>query len=269
MDRQHAIEAHRRLWDSWTSVHVRSEFYDVEGFRRGETSLRAIELDELSDEVAGRRLLHLQCHFGLDTLSWARLGARVTGVDLAPAAIEQARALATELGIEARFVAADVLELRQAIEDTFDIVFTSYGVLPWLDDLGRWARGVAESLRPGGVFYLVEFHPVLDMLSEDGRRLEHGYFHHPEPLRVEELGTYADPGAEVEGESFLWAHPLSEVIGALLAAGLRLEHLHEFDYSPYDCFPFTREVAPGRAVVPGLEGKIPLVYSLRAIKPGA
>lgn len=266
MDHERIVEANRRLWDSWTPIHERSAFYDVDAFRAGTTSLRSIELEELGDEVEGKSLLHLQCHFGLDTLSWARMGAEVTGVDLSPKAVETARLLATELGLPARFVACDVMALRQELSETFDIVFTSYGVLDWLEDLDRWGRVVADSLRPGGTFYMVEFHPVTGMLNEDGRSIEHGYFRQAKPLAIAEKGTYADPEAEVEGTSYVWSHSLAEVLSALIAAGLVIEHLHEFDESPYDCFPFTKEVTPGRAIVPGMEGKLPLVYSLRAHK---
>ena len=268
MDHDEVLAANRRLWDAWTPIHERSAFYDVEAFRRGETSLRSIELRELGDAVQGKSLLHLQCHFGLDTLSWARMGARVTGIDLSPKAIETARGLTTDLGLSAHFVACDVMRLRQEIRETFEIVYTSYGVLDWLEDLDRWGQVVAESLRPGGTFYMVEFHPVTGMLAADGRTIEHGYFRQEKPLAIAEKGTYADPEAAVEGTSYVWSHGLAEVVGALVGAGLRIDHLHEFDESPYDCFPFTREVAPGRATVPGMEGKIPLVYSLRASKPG-
>ena len=267
MDRDQVLEANRRLWDQWTPIHERSAFYDVAAFRRGESTLQSIEVDELGDQVDGRSLLHLQCHFGLDTLSWARRGARVTGIDLSPKAVDTAQGLADELGIDARFVACDVMALRQHVTETFDVVYTSYGVLDWLDDLAPWGRVVADSLVPGGIFYMVEFHPVTGMLADDGRSLVHEYFRQKKPLRFEEKGTYAEPDAEVEGTSYVWSHSLAEVVGALLEAGLILEQLHEFDTSPYDCFPFTRLVEPGRAVVPGMEGKIPLVYSLRARKP--
>lgn len=261
-----ALEANRRLWDAWTEVHEDSEFYAVDAFRAGETSLQSIELQHLGDAVAGRRLLHLQCHFGLDTLSWARLGADVVGVDLSPKAIRLARTLAEELDIPACFIESDVLDLRSRLDDTFDIVYTSYGVLDWLSDLDRWARVVADSLVPGGTFFMVEFHPLAGLLGDNGRTLEHPYFPRREPLRFEEKGSYADTEAPVEGESVVWPHSLSEIFMALLGAGLRLDAFHEYAESPYDCFPFTKEVEPGRAVIPNLEHSVPLVYSLRATK---
>lgn len=268
MSHQQAIAANRQLWDQWTRAHETSDFYNVDAFRRGESTLCSIELDEIGREVADRDLLHLQCHFGLDTLSWARKGARVTGVDLSAEAMELANRLSRELEIPGRFLCSDVLELDSVLDDTFDIVFTSYGVLDWLPDLDRWARLIHHFLRPGGTFYMVEFHPLAAALSDDGRSLAYPYFPHREPLRMVEKGSYAAPDADMEGELFVWSHSLSEIITALLGQGLQLEHFHEFPWSPYDCFPFTEEVEKGRAIVPGLEGKIPLTYSLRARKPG-
>jgi SAM-dependent methyltransferase len=263
------LRSNRTLWDRWTELHEGADFYDVEGFRHGETSLRSIELEELGGEVEGRRLLHLQCHFGLDTLSWARLGAEVTGVDLSPRAVELARRLGEEVGVEGRFLASDLYALPEVLDEpgSFDIVYTSYGVLDWLRDLRRWAEIVAFYLVPGGTFYLAEFHPLAFLLADDGRTIEYPYFFGDDPVRTEERGSYARPGEESTGVSYVWPHGLGETVGALLAAGLRIEHLHEFPYSPYDCFPFTEELRPGHAVIPGMEGKVPLTWSLRATKP--
>lgn len=255
------LGSNRELWDSWTEVHKDSDFYAVDRFLAGASTLQSIELKELGD-VDGLSLLHLQCHFGLDTLSWARRGARVTGVDLSPKAMTVARELASKAGLDARFETSDVLELD--LGETFDVVFTSYGVLDWLPDLDRWASVVARHLKPGGRFYIVELHPVLGMLADDGKSFANGYFSTEAPIAYAEEGTYADPEAAVSGTSYTWNHSLSEVVGALLKAGLRLDFLREHDFSPYDCFPFTAEIEPGKAQIPGLEGKVPMCYSLQA-----
>lgn len=255
----------RALWDAWTPVHMRSGFYDVAAFRSGRSTLREIEMEALAAEVEGRSLLHLQCHFGLDTLSWARLGARVTGVDFSEQAIAAARQLAAETGLEAEFVVADVLRLDGVLDRTFDIVFTSYGVLPWLGDLRRWAEVAAALLRPGGVFYMVEFHPLLDMLDEDGR-ISHGYFDEGGPAYFEAEGSYAEPGAPVQGGSYQWAHGLGDVVTALCASGLRIEYVRELPYSPYGCYPYLEESGPGRWMARGWPAA-PHVYSIRAHKP--
>lgn len=255
------LGSNRDLWNAWTEVHQESDFYAVDRFLAGESTLRSIELDELGD-VDGKSLLHLQCHFGLDTLSWARRGARVTGVDLSPKAVAVARELAAKAGLDARFEDSDVLALD--LGETFDVVFTSYGVLDWLPDLRPWGEVVARHLKPGGRFYIVEFHPVLGMLADDAKSFANGYFSTEAPIAYSEKGTYADPDAEVSGTSYTWNHSLSEVVNALLQAGLRLDFLREHDFSPYDCFPFTAEVEPGKAQIPGLEGKIPMCWSLQA-----
>ena len=252
----------RSLWNGWTAIHTRSAFYDVDAFRRGRSTLNAIELEALG-AVAGRSLLHLQCHFGMDTLSWARLGARVTGVDLSDAAVAQARALAGETGIPAEFVAANVYDVPRVLGREFDIVFTSYGVLAWLPDLPRWGEVVARSLRPGWRFFIVEFHPFASALADDGETVAYPYFHTPEPLRLEARGSYADPDAPFTHPAFEWTHSLADVVNALLGAGLTIEHVHEFPYSPYNCFPFVEEREPGRWVVRGGR-RLPLTFSIRA-----
>lgn len=268
MNKKELLEANRELWDAWTDVNSRSDFYDLEAFRAGASSLKPIELEELGD-VRDKTLLHLQCHFGLDTLSWARQGARVTGVDFSVAAIELARSLATELDLPARFVASDVFDLPNQLEGEFDIVFTSYGVIDWLQDLSAWGRIIASFLRPGGIFYMVEFHPVALTFSDDGRPFHHSYFPSRKPIRTVESGSYADPEADLTQVSYVWSHSLSEVVTALTSAGLRLEYLHELPYSPYDCFDFTSDAEPGKAVIPGFEDRVPLLFSLEASAPMA
>ena len=159
------LRTNRELWDAWTGIHRGSAFYGVDAFLSGESSLSGIEREAVGD-VSGKRLLHLQCHFGMDSLSWARLGAEVTGVDFSPRAIDAARDLAVQAGLEAEFLCADVTRLPAAWSGRFDIVFTSYGVLPWLPDLVSWAGTIARVLRPGGAFHLVEFHPLTGMLHD-------------------------------------------------------------------------------------------------------
>lgn len=248
------LELNRAGWDRRTEVHLRSAFYDVDGFLAGRTSLREIELRELTG-VAGRRLLHLQCHFGLDTLSWARLGARCTGVDLSPVAIAEANRLREATGLDARFVCSDVQAFRRHEAGPFDIVFTSYGAVCWLPDLARWAQAVAENLAPGGTFYMVEFHPVYDLIAG------YDYFGGEEP-DVEEGGTYTENGREAVAKLATWAHPFSDVVNALLGAGIEVLRLNEFAYSPYDCFEGLEEREPGRYYLRHRGHDVPLVYSL-------
>ncbi|MCU0927996.1 MAG: methyltransferase domain-containing protein [Burkholderiaceae bacterium] len=244
----------RAGWDARVDAHIASRFYDVAGFLAGATSLREIELAEVGD-VAGKRLLHLQCHFGLDTLSWARRGAHCTGVDLSPLAIERARALAAQAGLAAEFVCSNVLDYRADPAASFDIVFTSYGAVCWLPDLARWAEVVARSLVPGGRFHMVEFHPLHDLLAGCA------YFNTGLP-DIERSGTYTENGADVVTTLAVWAHPLSEVITALVGAGIRIERFTEYPFSPYDCFPGLVEREPSRFVLEYRGRQVPMVYGI-------
>ncbi len=259
------LEKNRSLWDGWTRLHAHSEFYDTEGFKAGRSSLKPIELAEVGD-VRGKSLLHLQCHFGQDTLSWARLGAQVTGVDFSDEAVNLARALAAEINIPARFVRSNVYDLPRALDERFDIVFTSYGVLAWLPDLRAWAEVIAQLLKPGGFFYIVEFHPLFEMLDDAGERFAYPYFGAPRPLELRATGSYAARDArDFEHEEYNWPHTLSDTINAVVRAGLRLEYVHEFDYAWHaEAYTFMDELEPGKGRVRGPMGLLPHMFSLRA-----
>lgn len=259
----HWLESNRNLWDGWTELHRASSFYDVEAFRAGGVSLKEIELEAVGS-VADKSLLHLQCHFGMDTLSWARLGARVTGVDFSPRAIETARALAAEIGIDAEFRCADVCDLPAQWSERFDIVFTSWGVLPWLPDLRPWAAGIARVLRPGGSFHLVEFHPFATMLADDGRTLRYPYFHSPEPVESSVRGSYAEPEADFTHRSYEWAHSLSDLHTVLGEASLHITAFREYAYTPHGAYPYLEEYEPGRWRIRDAEVDMPLTFSIHA-----
>lgn len=263
-DRSDYLAANRELWDGWTALHASSDFYDVQGFRAGASTLHGIEL-ELVGDVEGSTLLHLQCHFGLDTLSWARRGATATGVDFSEAAIRLARKLAAEVGLSAEFVASDVTSLPAEWTGRFDLVFTSYGVLPWLPNLEAWARTVSRVLRPGGRFVLVEFHPFATMLDDDAQ-LRHPYFRSDIPERYEAQGSYAEPDAEFAHESYEWAFALSDVLRVLREAELTVTDFREYPYSPYGCYGFLEQVGPSRWEVAGVEVEVPLVFAIEATR---
>jgi SAM-dependent methyltransferase len=268
------VAANRALWDEWTPIHVRSAFYDVAGWKAGraDRDLPPLLVEEVGD-VAGKDLLHLQCHFGLDTLSWARRGARVTGADFSAPAIEQGRALAAETGLEARFVLADVLELPAHLEGDFDVVFTSFGAINWLPDLPRWARVVGHFVRPGGCFYIAEAHPFAWVFDDDDAatelRLHYHYWPSPEPLVFHGGESYADPDAPVEGRpEYAWQHSMGEIVSSLAAAGLRIEFLHEHPWVPWRMFPFMVEAEPGIWRLPEpFDQRLPVLFSLKATKP--
>ena len=267
------LQANRDHWNDVVPIHARSRMYDLEGFRAGQSALDALELAEVGD-VRGRSLLHLQCHFGMSTLSWARLGARVTGVDFSDQAIALARSLAEELHLPARFVCSDVYAVPQVLPEQYDVVFTSYGVLCWLPDLVRWGQVIAKMLAPGGEFHIIEFHPMLQALDDaeglQEARLRYSYFGRPEPLRWDEDGTYADVTAHVEHPvTYEWSHSLGEVVNALVQAGLRIESLREF---PYCCYAFLPNLMEQRSDgwywLKDHSESAPLMFSIRARREG-
>ncbi|WGI26404.1 class I SAM-dependent methyltransferase [Halomonas alkaliantarctica] len=252
------LSINKDTWNKRTKVHVESAFYDVASFKNGKCSLNTIELKQVGD-VQGKSLLHLQCHFGQDTLSWARLGAKVTGVDLSADAIEQANLLKQSLGLKADFIESDVVQFGRKNTQQFDIVFTSYGVLCWLSNLTDWAHTISSSLKVGGEFHLVEFHAFNDLL------LGYSYFPSNEP-DIEEEGTYTENCDGASSTVVTWSHSISEVVSALIGAGLTIELFSEYPYSPYNCFD-------GLELVPNLgyqmlhKGKqVPLLYSIKARK---
>lgn len=258
-------EINRALWNQKTGHHVDSDFYAQAAFMKGASSLQQIELKEVG-EVRGKSLLHLQCHFGQDTLSWARLGAEVTGVDLSDESIKQARSMADELEIPARFLRSNLYDLPEVLEDQFDIVFTSYGTIGWLPDLDRWAAVIRNQLKPGGYFYMAEFHPFIWMYDYQMEQIKWSYFN-TGPIVEEEEGTYTDRTAAIKEKSVGWNHSTSDVINALLNQGLQLEFFNEYSYSPYPCFERLKQIGERKWVFEHLEEKIPYVFSLKASFP--
>jgi SAM-dependent methyltransferase len=265
-------EANRRHWDEAVPHHVASPMYQVEAFKQGVSKLKGVELAELTG-VRGKTLLHLQCHFGLDTLSWAREGAIVTGIDFSEAALEAARALAAETATEARFVLSDVYALPDNLDGQFDIVFTSYGAINWLPDIRRWAQIAAHFVRPGGTFYMVEFHPYMGIFDDrpgvDDLRVRYPYFALEAPMRFDDDGTYADLEAKFEHrETYEWPHPISDIVSALIDAGLRIEFLHEFSHSSYPMVPqLMRQTGDKEWRLIEHDGSVPLLFSIKATKP--
>jgi SAM-dependent methyltransferase len=267
------IRANNALWDEWTARHAQSEFYDLEGFKRGGVRLRPYELEEIGD-VSGKDLLHLQCHFGIDTLSWARLGARVTGADFSQPAIDLAGAVAHEIGFpEARFVRSDLYDLPHVLTGDFDVVYTSRGVLGWLPDIRRWAQVAAHFVRPGGRFYITEIHPVAQVFENEGVQpgelhLAYPYWEHREPLAFPVQGSYADRTANFPGRTeYGWDHSLGEIVTALIDAGLVIRSLREYPFVDWK-LDFLTEAPDGTwRLPPESQGELPLFFSLLATKP--
>jgi SAM-dependent methyltransferase len=258
------IEINKKSWNNKVETHLKSSFYDLEGFVNGNSSLNDIELNLLGD-IQGKRILHLQCHFGQDTISLERLGAVVTGVDLSDKAIESAREIAKNTNSEAQFICCDLYDLPNHLHEKFDIIFTSYGTIGWLPDLEKWAKIIAEYLKPNGEFVFVEFHPVVWMFDDNFENIAYRYFNSGAILETE-TGTYADENANISQDNIVWNHSLSEVINSLIINGLEINSMQELDYSPYNCFNNTIEFEPKKFRIKHLEDKIPMVFSIKATK---
>lgn len=258
-------EINRRLWNQRTNIHFESAFYGVDAFLNGEEILNSIELDLLGD-VKGKTILHLQCHFGMDTLALARRGAIVTGIDLSEEAIAKANELKNKINLQAEFICCNVYDTLKHIHKQFDIVFTSYGVIGWLPELDSWAHVISAALKPGGKFIMAEFHPLVWMFDNDFQKIEYSYFNR-EAIVENEEGTYADKQVIIpDNTSVTWNHSLSDVINCLLRHNLIIETLQEFDYSPYNCFNRIAEVSKNKFQIEGMEGKLPMVYAVKAGK---
>jgi SAM-dependent methyltransferase len=264
-------ELNRAMWDQKTPLHLASPEYDVAGFRSGSLTLRPHEIADLGD-VTGKDLIHLQCHFGLDTLSWARLGARVTGLDFSEPAVRAASELARDIGVEARFVMSDVDDALAAVgHRSFDIVYTGVGALCWLPHMDRWARVVHDLLHPGGELYLFEFHPVKWMIDGGAPTeiaLRDDYFTPPEGYRGAGGVVYADDSIPAAATPTVqWNHSLGEVVTALVQAGLMIESLRELDRDVLCQWEKMVRTEDGMYRMPSDRPSLPLMYVLRARRP--
>ncbi len=263
------VDSNRALWNEMTPLHERSGFYDVAGFKAGRCTLKKLELEEV-DDVSGKSLLHLQCHFGLDTLSWARKGAAATGMDFSEQAIDLARRLSRETGIGADFICANVFDLPDVLPGQFDIVFTSYGVLTWMPDLTKWAQVAAHFVKPGGFFYITEFHPITLVFNDNPESTKPEvilpYFQGKEALEFGPSPDYAS-GNVLKHHSYEWQYPVGDVITALAGAGLHIDFLHEFPFTCYKALPYLKQGEDGLWRLPG--DPLPLSFSIKATRPYA
>jgi SAM-dependent methyltransferase len=259
----------RKNWNDRTTIHEKSTFYDMDTFLTGRSSLLPLEVEELGD-ISGKSMLHLQCHFGQDSLSWARQGVKVTGVDFSDQAIQLARSLNETLKLDARFVCSDVYDIPKMLPgEQYDIVYTSYGVLCWLPDLQEWANIIYEKLKPGGVFYIAEQHPVADVFEAEQGRLKMAYsYFEEEALRFESDTSYTDSEIKLKNTvSYEWQHPLSEIVNALIGAGLQISFIHEFPYCMYEKYPGCMvQGGDGWWRLKGNES-IPMLFSIKTTKP--
>lgn len=258
------FEVNKATWNKKVGIHAESEMYDLAAFKNGKSSLMPYELCALGN-VEGKSLLHLQCHFGQDTLSWSRMGAKCVGLDLSDEGIKLAKQLNSELQLDAEFVCCNVLEASEHISETFDIVFTSYGTIGWLPDLKPWAQMISERLKVGGIFYIVEFHPIAWMFDYTEGKAELNYHYSQDEVIYEEYeGTYANQDSKMVSKEYGWNHGLSEVVNSLIEAGLQIDYLNEYDESPYDVFPNLKNTESGMYK---LDNQLyPLIFEIKATK---
>ena len=256
------IDANRQSWGTLAEDHYKT-------FRAkllaGETTLNPTQIEELGD-IAGKKLIHLQCNTGADTISLARMGATVTGVDLVPENIHFARRLAADCGVEdARFIESNVLEVMDVHHEQYDIVFTTEGVLCWLPDLTLWARNIRHLLADDGFLYVMDGHPFFMVWDEEALPelvVRYPYFI-KRPDQDDWIGGYASESKQATNYS--WMYTMGEIISALSAAGLHVEWLHEFDWLYYQLSPEkqTRD-AQGGWTYPEHRSKLPYTFSLKA-----
>jgi SAM-dependent methyltransferase len=259
LDKMNHLDINRDSWDKRTKLHVNSDFYRHKDFLTGQTSLKEIELKLLGD-LTGKKVLHLQCHFGQDSISLARMGAIVTAVDLSPIAIEFAKKTALEMDVEVEFICSDILSPNLLVGRAFDLVYATYGTICWLPDLKPWAQLVNDKLSKDGQLLLIEFHPILDIYDDEMQNIRYSYFN-VEPIKGATVGSYAEKSTD-EIPYVVWNHPISDVLSSLLRNGLHIAHFEEYPFAPYPCF--TGSVANGkdRYVIERFGSKMPMCYSL-------
>ena len=266
MNNDKFFETNKAHWNERVSIHKTTDLYALEDFKKGKNKLHPLEISELGD-IKGKSILHLQCHFGMDTLSLEMLGAKVTGVDFSEEAIKAAMELRDELGMNADFILSDVYSLPEILNKKFDIVYTSYGVLLWLPDLDKWAGVVKNFMKDDGFFYIAEVHPTSMLFdysnNENDLKVLYPYFSQSAPLLFNEPGTYADKTVETKNNiTYEWVHSLSDIFMSIINAGLKIEFFHEHHFTVWQQFSWMKKGEDGLFRMPN---EIPLIFSLKAV----
>lgn len=272
------VDANRANWDERVESHL--EAYEAASFADNADEITSVVVDDLAllkdslpdQSPQGLRLMHLQCHIGLDTLSWARLGAVVTGIDFSPKSVAAAAELAARASIPARFVESSIDDVTDVISEQFDVVYTSIGVLPWLPRLDTWARAIFELLEPGGVFFVRDAHPMVyavDFDRTDELVITQPYFESGRAIRYDEGTTYADDSVRLENSvTYEWPHSLSEIIQSLLDAGLQITSFGEHRTIPWAALPgLVKDADAARYRLPDSPERLPLTFSVIARRP--
>lgn len=266
-------EANLKNWNDRVPGHLKAWGYNVAGFLDDPKYISGGIESQISEmgSVEGKSLLHLMCQFGTDALSWARLGATVTGMDFSDKAITAAKKLFSDTDTPGRFYVAELYESRSVLDETFDIVYTGGGALCWLPDIKGWAKVMSDFLKPGGTFYINDSHPVmlsLDLGREDKLlSITRNYFETEEPESFDEVTSYAGSSTISNSSHFMWNHGIGEITTALINAGLRIEYVHEFPYIGWQGVPALEK--PDDAEwweLPTDRSRLPLSFSIRAVK---
>jgi SAM-dependent methyltransferase len=271
MPLDHYRETNRAHWDSRTPIHYGSDEYGVSRFISELQHLSGVvTYDKVKlGDVIGKTLLHLQCHIGTDTISWARLGATVTGTDLSEKSIEAATRLSEDCGTPARFIVSELYDTPAVVGEKFDIVYTGVGAICWIPDIQGWAEVVSSFLEPGGTFYMREGHPMmwaLDWLDNDELRVKFAYFETKEPEAEEEHETYAGVGVVESPLNYGWNHGIGETLDALIRAGLRIDRVEEYDECEWQGLPMMIQEEDGLWRLPEGRERLPLMWSVLATK---
>ena len=265
--------ANKQLWDEFAKMHynLENDDYNVKVFLEGYSTLKPYELKEMGN-VQGKSLLHLQCHFGLDTLSWAREGAIVTGVDFSSDGIRLANLLTQRTKLKATFIESNIYDLPNKLSENFDIVYTSIGVLCWLQDIKEWAKVIAHFLKKGGFFYIADAHPFCKVFDNETANIKDlqihfNYFHDPKPMEFIADGSYAPDTPKIEPKKeYEWTHTISDIINSLIRADLRIEFLNEYPFTVGKRFPFMERGPDGYYQLKNQKAEIPLLFTLKAVK---
>jgi SAM-dependent methyltransferase len=264
---QEYIEANKTAWDKKVTYDVESSYYNVKDFVKGKSSLNKLELDLLGN-IQNKKLLHLQCYFGLDTLSFARLGAVSTGVDFSENAINYARNLSKNLSLNTDFICTNVYGLSENVNDQYDLAYSSYGAICWLPDLDLWAKEIYDVLKPGGSFYLIDFHPLI--ISYDLLRVnysKYSYFNSRNtPIKIIRKGTYANENADIETVEYNWNHSIAEIFNAFLKNDFRIDKFNEYPFIPINGFPNLELRADGNYYQRESKNNVPILFSLKVTK---
>ena len=264
------IEANRANWDARTPIHVASKFY---GAREAAEWFAPFEWTDMGP-LAGLDVVHLQCHLGTETIEFARRGARACGLDFSPVSVAAARSVAVAAGVAVDYVESDVYDAVESLGAArFDLVYTGKGSVVYLPDLVAWAEQVRGILKPGGRFYLVEFHPLLNALgvapgSADDLVIRNDYLGGRGPVKRDGTHTYTDgPALQEATVAYEWMHGVGEVVSALATAGLRVDLVRETSELPWPRWSSMRRTESGWFVLPDDQPRIPLLYAIRAVNP--